>query len=199
MRKKKPVSAADLVSKLNADPAFVAERQREEAERQGRATEWRLAEAPLVAELRTAGFGVDSVWDLVNTSVSYPAAIPILVNHLQHPYPARVREGIARALAVPEARLAWDVLTRLYREEVIKDAKDGLAVAIAGAADDSVIEEVIDLVRDVRHGASRTLLLGALERSVTPKIRTALLELEADPEIGEEVQIILRRLGRRRR
>ena len=199
MTKKKPVSAAELMAMLNSDPEFVAKRDRAEAERQALAAEWRRAETPLVEDLGAAGVAVDSVWDLVNTSVPYPNAFPVLIDHLQRPYPGRVREGIARALAVPEAKFAWSVMTRLYRDESVKDAKDGLAVAISAAADDAVIGEVIQLVRDNRHGTSRNFLLKALERSADPRARAVLMELGTDPELKKEIQVVLGRLKRRKR
>ncbi|MGE3511604.1 MAG: hypothetical protein AB7N65_22265 [Vicinamibacterales bacterium] len=193
------VTAEELLRSLSADPEFVAKREQEESERQARAAAWRVAEAPLVAELNDAGFGIASVWDLVNSSESYLDALPILVDHLQRAYPSRVREGIARALAVPEARFAWGVLVDLYRAEDSNDAKDGLAIAIAAAADDAVLEEVISLIGDRRHGSSRVLLLSALERSHAPRARAALAELEADPELKKEIRTILRRTKRRTR
>jgi hypothetical protein len=91
---------------LEGDPGFIARRDERDRERQRKAIEWRQAEAPLVEELRAAGFKVDSAWDLVNTAVPYAEALPILLAHVQRPYPDRVREGIARALAVPKARSA---------------------------------------------------------------------------------------------
>jgi hypothetical protein len=187
------ITASELMAKLNADPKYVAKRHQEEEERQKRVAEWRHVETPLVKELRAAGIKVDSVWDLVNTQGSYPIAIPILLKHLPRGYPATVREGIARALAVPEAKIAWKLLTELYRSERETRAKDGLAVAIAAAADDAVIDDLIALARDPLHGPSRLLLLGAMERSVAPKARTALMELESDPQLTKEVKIILRR------
>jgi hypothetical protein len=104
-----------------------------------------------------------------------------------------VREGIARALAVPEAKSAWKVLLRLYREEQDGRAKDGLAVAIAAVASDDVIGEVVALARDPRLGSSRLLLLRALERSADPRAGDALKELVADLELKREVEAILRR------
>lgn len=193
---KKKVTAGELMARLKADPMFVAQRAKEEAERQQRAAEWRRAEAPLVEELRAAGYAVESAWDLVNTPGSYPKAVPVLLAHLQQPYPGPVREGIARALAVPEAKSGWSVLTRLYVEEQDRRAKDGLAVAIAAAADDDVIGDVIALARNARHGPSRLLLLGALERSADSRARATLMDLGTDPELKKEVQIILRRLKR---
>jgi hypothetical protein len=182
------------------------ERQRirnEEIEK--RVAENRRAEAPLVAELQAAGVQVQTgvlvqtVWDLVNTASPYPEALPILLAHLPRPYPAAVREGIARALAVPATRaLGWEVLTRLYREEPVALVKAGLAAAIAAASANEVLEDVLALVRDRRHGESRVLLLSALRRSRDPRAAAALVELADDPDLTKEIQFILRRRNRAR-
>lgn len=194
---KKTVTAAELMARLNADPKFVAERDAREAKRLESVAEHRRAEAPLVDELRSAGFQVQSAWDLVNTPGSYPKAVPILLAHLSRPYPAAVREGIARALAVPDAKaVGWDVLIRLYRGESEERVKDGLAAAIAAAADDDVIGDVIALARDTGQGSSRLLLLSALERSADQRARATLTDLATDPDLIKEIQVILRRLQR---
>ena len=195
--KKKRITAAELMAQLNADPDFVARRARREEELQKRVAEYRVAEAPLVADLRAAGYQVQSAWDLVNTPGSYPTAVPILLAHLPRPYPPAVREGIARALAVREASCGWEVLTRLYRDEQEGRAKDGLAVAIAAAANDELIGDVIVLARDRSQGPSRVLLLGALKRSKDPRARAALIDLAADPDLTKEIQFMLRSPKRR--
>lgn len=195
---KKKITAAELMAKLNADPEFVAKRAREDEARLRREAEYRIAEAQLVDELRAAGFQVQSAWDLVNTPGSYSKAVPILLAHLPKPYPAAVREGIARALAVPDTKASgWNLLTRLYVDEPEARVRSGLAAAIAAAADDEVIGEVIALARDARQGSSRLLLLSALERSADPRARAALMDLGTDPELKKEIQVILRRLKRR--
>lgn len=197
---KKKITAAELMAKLNADPEFVAKRAREEEERLKREAEYRRAEAPLVDELRAAGFQVQSAWDLVNTPGSYPKAVPILLAHLPRPYPAAVREGIARALAVPDTKApGWNALIRLYIDEREDRVRSGLAAAIAAASDDEVIGDVIALARDARHGSSRLLLLSALERSADPRARAALMDLGTDPDLTKEIQVILRRLKRAKR
>jgi hypothetical protein len=173
------------------DDMLEAKRQRAE-EIEARAAEWRRAEAPLVEELREAGFEVDSAWDLVNTATPYPAALPILLAHLGRSYPDRVREGIARALAVRDAKFGWVTLVRLYREEEAgTDAKDGLAVALAAASDDEVLDEVISLARDRAHGGSRLLLLRGLKRARVAEARGALEEFADDPVLGQEARALL--------
>lgn len=180
------------MAELQADPEYVTERQGREAELESKTAAWRLAEAPLVEELRIAGFDVESAWDLVSTATPYPAALPILLKHLGRPYPDRVREGIARALAVRDAKFGWERLIRLYRDEpTASEAKDGLAVALAAVADDDLVEDIISLARDLAHGESRILLLRGLARSRVPQARAALEELSGDPMLGQEARALL--------
>ncbi len=186
-----PEHHAQLKREGRYDEMVEAKRQRAEEARR-RAVEWRRAEVPLAEELRAAGFAVESAWDLVNTSTPYPAALPILLEHLQCAYPDRVREGIARALAVRDAKFGWATLVRLYSDEPAgSDAKDGLAVALAAVADDDVIDEVISLARDAGHGESRILLLRRLKLSRAPLARAALEEFSEDPVLGQEARALL--------
>jgi hypothetical protein len=104
---------------------------------------------PLVVALAAAGRLVKSVWDLVNTAESYPEAIPVLAEHLSHPYHFRTREGIARALTVKEARgaVARVVLAELKkisetRDAVEDDYRTALANALVKIGDASMLEDV---------------------------------------------------------
>jgi hypothetical protein len=108
---------AEWVKQLEANPNLHTEWEENLRRRE---LEYRIAEAPLVEELNGLGVHVSSVWDLVNTAKPYPEAIPLLLDHLCRAYPDRILEGIARALAVPDAsgrmsRLASVVRYRLRR------------------------------------------------------------------------------------
>jgi hypothetical protein len=198
--KKKKQTVAEFLAELEKNPTFRAQRQEREEAFRRRHEELRQAQAPLVQALAEVGLEVESVWDLVNRPTRhYPEAVPVLLDHLQRPYPDPIREGIARALTVADARPHWKTLTRLYREEHGRRTKDGLAVAISGIATDEVIEDVIALARDKRNGTSRVLLLYALERSKDPRAQRALMELGTDPELQKQIQIIFKRKKRSRR
>ena len=187
-------------------------RKREENER--KVQEWINEQQPLADELNAAGFNVESAWDLFNRKEpwnkkervpTYPEALSILLKHLERPYPDRMRDGIARALAVGQAEWvaagidimsAWETLTRFYcQEKAGTETKDGLAVAISALArsDDRLLEGLIDLAKDVRHGESRKLLLNALARSSDPHAKVALMALGSDPQLSREVQAIFHR------
>jgi hypothetical protein len=182
---------------LKAEGRFGAmqeEQQRRETERLKKVEELRQAERPLVAELRAAGFAVDSTWQLTQKPPGFSRALPILLAHLQRQYPPETRAIIAQALAVPEARFAWKVLVDLFRREADKGAKDSIANAIAAIADDDLIADVIPLARDRTLGSSRVLLLRALEKSNDPGALETLHHLETDPDVHKEAQAILKRL-----
>lgn len=109
-------------------------------------------------------------------------------------YPDAVREGIARALAVPEARFAWAQLLKMYVNEDQPRTKSGLALALANVADEEIMDHVIGLIRDPRHGESRIFMLRALLRSRKQTARDALDDAEADPVLGREASTLLKRL-----
>jgi|GEM_PF-834884 len=194
---KKKVTAEEFLAQLNSDPEHRKNRAEAEQMRAKRAADLSRAEAPLIEELQLVGVDVRSAWDLINRSGGQRKVLRILLHHLQRPYPAPVREGIARALAVPAAKFAWDRLKQLYENEREARPKDGLAVALAAIANDERIEDVIRLARDVRNGSSRILLLSALERSRNPQAHKTLTELDSDQDLKKEIPIILRRLKKK--
>ena len=196
---KKRITARELMDRLSADPAWVAERDRQDAERARVRDEIARTEPPLLDALASVGHPVGSVWDLVNTGARYPAAIPVLLEHLSGSYPPVIREGIARALGVPEARSVWQVLARRYADESDARVKEGLAVALNGSSDETVLDDLIALARDRQHGASRLLLMSALARSTDPRAQLALDSLSDDPDLHLEVRAIARRKARSRR
>jgi hypothetical protein len=191
VRKRKPITAAELMRQLEADPGWIAHRdERERLQHQAQARLERDAR-PLIAALQDVGVNVESVWDLVNSSEPYPVAIPVLVQHLDRPYEARNREGIARALAVRDAKkLAWDKVLNIIETqwaELPKDLRDGLMIALSGMAGPDDAPKLIELISDRRLGPSRIFLVSVLVRSRRPDAREALLRLKDDPDLRTEI------------
>jgi hypothetical protein len=205
MKKKRtgPMTAAELMKQLEADAeyqAFAAERDRRlrEIEEAGRREEQELA-----SDLRRVGVVVSSAWDLVNTRGPYPAAIPVLLDHLRRPYSEKTKEGIARALAVPEAKDGWNIL--LDEFEINPDIHPngykwavGVALGVV-ARETGRHEEALRLLRDKRHGENRSALLEAIAFSKDKSVRPLIAEFADDPEIGEQVRWQLKHPGRRSR
>jgi len=191
---RKRQTAAEFLKELEADPADREMRERQDRLRRELDERVRVAEAPLIEDLHAIGVKAGSVWDLVNTHATYAVAIPVLLEHLQRDYIPEVREGIARALAVPEASWAWGILVALFNREPIggrRDVKWALACALSGAATDEVIDKIVALVQDPSVGENRLALLPALARSEMPHVRKALEELRQDPQLKREIRILL--------
>ncbi len=99
---------AELERRKREDPAYRAELERVEQERAERARQLRIAERPVVNDLKAIGLELDSVWQLYKIPNSRPKAVPVLPKHLALDYPDRVLEGIGQGLYDPSARTHWD-------------------------------------------------------------------------------------------
>lgn len=198
-KKTPPMTAQELMAKLQADPEHIARQAKQETELAERSARLREEQKPILEDLKKAGRDVESMWDLVSSPGPYPEIIPILLKHLVLPYSDRTREALARSLAVPEPEIrnSWTLLIDEYRKAPmgwgIKDPgstkelqlsyKDGLACALSVAVTDETLPEYISLVKDRAHGESRILLLSALRDSKNPIAKQTLEELADDPDL----------------
>lgn len=204
MKTKRGMTAAELVAELNANPEFV-ERSRIRQEKMDAIVEAaRVAERPLVQALNESGLGwVRSVWDLVNTAERYTEVLDILVEHLQRNYPPGVLEGIGRALAVPESRRFWKTLLMLFRNhpdgQEPNKVKWSIGCALAASATEDVIDDVVALVDEPRHGENRAVFLEVLLKSPSVKARAAFEQAAGDPQLQKAARYLTRLRGRRLR
>lgn len=188
MVRRGPMTAAEHLRQLEADPEWVARRDardRDLAERSARA---RQEEHDLLADLATVGLLVDSVWALYKKR-PYPAALLILMLHLTRSYSEHLLEGIARAMAVKEARDdAWDFLIeQLKRKSLPKNAADGAMSAISAMARPADLPTLISLIRNRALGSQRLFLVSNLMRSKRPEARETLVQLRDDSDLRLEI------------
>jgi hypothetical protein len=166
----KSMSAAELMSRLQGDPDWVRQNAERDAHHKAvveeRRQEIRPEQTPLLADLAAAGVKVNSVWDLVNAKSPYPAAIPVLSAYLQRVRHSILREGIARALTVPEARgiAGRVILSELQRPsgESPHSVRWVLANALTVVGDESMADELKALICDDEFADVRERLTTAL-------------------------------------
>jgi hypothetical protein len=196
------MTAEELMARLEANPEWVARRDRQEAERRAVADVNRRDAAPVVADLRAAGFEVDSIADLHSRRMSYPEAVPILMHWLPRIDNTAVKEDITRSLTVKWAKpRAAPLLVDEYRRAVGSDEELGLRWAIGNAlaevADDSVFEEVADLACDRSWGRSREMITVALGNMSDPRAVEVLRGLLRDDQVAGHAVMALGKLGAR--
>ena len=193
-KRKGRITAAEHMAQLRSDPEWVRQQEKRDAHFRDVEARFKAEENPLTTDLAEAGVRVlpslasrlesgdmnsqdrivpHSVWDLVNSKESYSAAIPILLKHLRRPYHPVIRDGIARALTVPETRgaTAREILETLKREEK-KEQTDGLprgdvrwalANALTIVGDESMAEEIKSLIADSNYADVYNRLTDALK------------------------------------
>jgi hypothetical protein len=162
------------------------------------AEERRRVQAPLLADLHEAGVpSLDAVLERTNAMVNI-RAIPVLLDHVQRPYPSSERAFFAHLLALPEARVAWRPLLDAYQQERDELVRDGLANVLAAAVDESTLDEYLALIRNPSNGPSRVLLLRALRRLGVPRGIATLREVRRDPDLMKEVEVMLRQIDRKK-
>lgn len=188
--KRGPIDAVTLIADLTRNPDYQKRlRDREARETENRKTN-QNEQALLIRDLQQVGINVSSIWDLVKSSTPYTPALPILIKHLKRPYSPKLREGVARALAVRESRFAWDDLTRTFEvlskptEQTVKFA---VGLALSASVTPDVTRELIELVSNRSHGPSRLALLLGLRKQPSPEARAAIEQLRDDPDLCKEI------------
>ncbi|MBA3021740.1 hypothetical protein [Propionicimonas sp.] len=192
--KRTGISATELMVQLQNDPVYQQTIEVAEAEREIRVQALRRAEQPIVADLRAVGAEVDSVWDLVNTSEPYPAALPVLLNHLERGgYPERVMESLGRALAVRPSVAFWGRLKARWLQARGPGEEDGAAVALAACATKAQLDDLVDFLSVEDRGQSRIYFIRPILKVGGNRGRNVVGALRADPVFGHEATALLRR------
>lgn len=142
---------------------------------------------PIVAELRAAGYEIETVDELRKTTKRYRSAIPILVAWLPRTGNPDIKQAIARALSVS---WAGDEAARTLVEEfrAVDDAMGTsvrwtLGNALAEAAKPSVGDDLLEIARDRRYGSARQMIVLGLGRIDAERAVPVLRKLLGDPDV----------------
>ena len=154
-----------------ACPEWVAEQETREVAMKAKEQRYLEEEAPLRDELHRLGYPVKWVWDFVNAKQNYYlSAIPALIDHLQRPYSDEIREGIARSLAMREARgRAGGAIVAVLNESGLGDQlRWSLANALTTVADRSNRDAIKALVEKETNKDVADRLTRALKTAAKP-------------------------------
>jgi HEAT repeat protein len=194
-----PVTAAELLARLEADPEWVRRRDEKACARRQRSEVNRRDAEPLIKALGDAGFNVASVAELYETNSHYEDAVPVLIEWLPRIENPFVKESIARALTLEHAdplraRILVDEFRRANgpKEAALRWA---IANALSMAADDSVFDEMVELVEDRRWGKAREMITLGLGNMQDPRAIGVLRNLLADEQVAGHAIMALGRLG----
>lgn len=136
----------------------------------------------VVNSLREAGVVVSDIYEFVNGRTPHEA-IPVLIALLPLLGDNAVKEGVVRALADRNARgLATQALVSELRKSDSSNSLMAWTIAnsLAEIADETVYDELKDLVRDRSLGKAREMLVIAIARTKHPAAIADLSDLCED-------------------
>jgi hypothetical protein len=204
-KRRKAMTIEEWIAAREHDPKWLTTRERlKQEDRKRDAVETLLGqdERPLVADLRAAGFDVESSWDLFNRQEpyredipisSYAEAVPILIKHLDRPYHCRVREGIVRALTAKWGRVALRRLIeelRRTRDSGGDDKRRAVELILAGGANLYTRSEVEQLTE--HHWESfRVAIANAIGYHFQKEHVPLIADLLRDPQHGDSCRMTL--------
>jgi len=196
----KITTASDFTERLRHDSDYQTRLRQVESRRQESNEHQRLVTAPILHDLRNAGFVVESLDELRHSGTDYKAAIPLLLRWLPLVTETTVKDSIIRALSIPNATQAALPIIKEFKATTgpVSNLKWTIANALAVIANDSVFKEIAELVRDKRNGKSREMFAVALGNMQNPAAVDLLMELLDDDEIAGHALIGLQKLKAKR-
>ena len=152
----------------------------------------------LLKDLAAAGFVVSSLHELRHKRVVYKAAIPALLRWLPKVTYTPLKDDIIRTLAVPWAKPdAVPVLLREFRT-ISDPTGEGLRWVVGNSlealADDSVFDDMVELIKDKSYGRAREMLVLGLAKMKNPRAIKVLIGLLEDEEVVGHAVIALGKL-----
>lgn len=201
-----PVTADELMDKLEADPEWTKKAQEQDRQwlagvRQN-AKDWE----PIIAELEAQGFQMPSkaVRARYHDEVVYlkdprdiknlEDALPILIKWLPKIKNRSIKKALIQTIAVKGSKV--DVLTPLvsaFLTEKDEDIKWTIGERLAYIANDETFDKVFALATDKRHGKARAMLVWGLGKMKKHREQAVKYLLEAinDKDVAVNAMIAL--------
>jgi hypothetical protein len=161
--------------------------------------------APIVADLRKAGFRIERLGDLrtIKGEPRYAKAVPVLLGWLRRAPSSSVRAIIAEALDTPIAKpvAARPLVEEFRRVEAVGglgfddwSARWTIGNPLQTVADDSIADDLVELARDRRYGRAREPVVRALGSLSADRAVQVLVELLGDDEVCGQAVVALGKL-----
>jgi hypothetical protein len=195
MKCKRPMTAAELMAKLEADPEFrkrTAEKEEQRAVRRDRLQE---VERPILDELRRTGITAGSIEDMTNRYAPLaPEIVRVLLDWLPRVQDDRVREAVVRALAAAREPFDGTPLVNCFLRDTSGTLRWPIANTMAEARPFGIADWLCDAVKNRSYGAARQMLVLALARLATAG-SSLLVLLSVLDELPGHVAIALGEVG----
>lgn len=194
-------TAGELLAELEQDPEYMERQRQRETARLANHRRYDEAAAPLLAKLSAAGVKLQAVRDL--KEFGDPSILPVISNFLRTEGYVPVKQDVIAAMRGRWARrVAGPFLVEEFK--AIDPAADGtgklrwsVGDALEHVADERVLDEVLAISLDHRHGDQRGLVVASLGnmRRARDRVEPVLLQLLEDDDVAGYAIMGLAKLG----
>jgi HEAT repeat protein len=189
-----PRTAGEVLDELEQNPEYVEAQRREMARREENRRRYAEAAVGVLHDLEAAGFSVTTMQDLRQRGVGDRRAVPVLVRWLPEIVYLPLKRDLIATLGSSWARpaAARPLVEEFRRIDPAEDEAPGTDVrwsigdALERVADESVVDDLIEIATDARHGYHRALVVAALGRmkKARDRVLPVLLELLNDDKVA---------------
>ena len=186
-KRRSPITAGELMDKLENDPGYQRRIQEKHAEQTKRVAELASKLQPVDKSLEAIGYNLRLLSILRGSRKKYDSAIPILLEYLQQISSADAKLVIVSALAVPWAGSnVGPVLVREF-EKAPKEQEHlrwTIANALEAVAQPSLLEKIIEIATNKENGKAREMVVLALGKFRDPRSVSVLIKLLNDDQVA---------------
>lgn len=189
-----PRTAGEVLDELEQNPEYIEAERQEMARREENRRRYAEAATGVLGDLEAAGFSVGTMADLRQRGVGNRRAVPVLVRWLPEITYLPLKRDLIAALGSSWARpaAARPLVEEFHRIDPAEDEAPGTDVrwsigdSLERVADESVLDDLIEIATDTRHGHHRALVVTALGRmrKARDRVLPVLLELLNDDKVG---------------
>lgn len=162
-------TADELMAELDQKPEFVDRQRQRMAEREENRRRYAKAAVGLLADLESAGFEVETLAQLRQREVGDKRALPALVKWLPEIDYLPLKRDLIATLGSSWTRpaSARPLVEEFRRADPAEDTGDtsvrwSIGDALERVADESVLDDLIDIATDASNGHHRALVVTAL-------------------------------------
>ena len=188
----------EVHERLRSDPSFLDRLLAHDETIRANVRRNLALQAPVIHALNSIGYDVRSLDELRRSGTPYRDAVPVLVEWLERTTDPNLKNSIVRALSVPWARpYAVPHLVRAFWQSQ-PPLRWVIGNALSVVADDSVFDQIAQLVKDPSFGKSREMLALALANMKDPRAIDVLIQLLGDEQVAGHAVMALGKIGAER-
>jgi hypothetical protein len=195
MKHERPMTAAELMAKLDADPDFQKRRAEKQRRRAVKHERLRNAAQPILDELQSMGIVVASIGEMTQHFAPLPPQIvQVLLDWLPRVGEDRLKESIIRALGAAKEPFDGRPLVDVFLNDKSGTLRWPIANTMAYARPFGVTDWIVEAVKNRRFGSARQMLMLALARLAPAELALPVL-LSVLDELPGHVAIALGEVG----